>query len=152
MNRHKKGTRSTKLNVTTDRIGFDDVSKPEHFFELALDLLLTLPTDTPQRRVDFVLIQKVEKIALADRGMIKTISTVQTHVGFEGFATKCETRQTVDLLISITVQAFLPADNHEPMVFLKAWWSGFVYRPLAESHRSGRCSVFAMELSNLVRS
>jgi hypothetical protein len=46
----------------------------------------------------------------------------------------------------------LSAYNHEPMVFLEAWWSGFVDCPLAEFHRSGHCSVFAMEFSNPARS
>jgi hypothetical protein len=74
---------------------FQTRSKPKHLLQLRLDLLLPFPAYRPKERMELLLWQWINEIALANRSCFESIRAVQPDLIPAGFATKAEAGQTI---------------------------------------------------------
>ena len=87
--------------------------------------------------MEAVLVQNKNKIALAHRRTIKTISPVKSNIQLFGITLELVTGQSINLHPLRIIQPLLARKQNEPMITRETDRPTFPNLPLVQIHRSG---------------
>src|SRR5207247_6137317 len=87
-------------------------SEPQQFLDLALYLLLPLPTDHTLCGVEARFFQRIEVIALASAWRCESISNIELNVHYAQTPAQSETGQPIDHPKVLSITTLLAADDN----------------------------------------